>query len=61
MGIALLMQRHTDYVRCPDVVTIDIAPQVESSICLVRLKDVHPSVLSQSFWDFVQKEALPLP
>ena len=45
----LLMQRHTDYVRCPDVVTVDIAPQVESSICLVRLKDVHPNALGQSF------------
>ena len=55
------MQRHTDYVRCPDMVTIDIAPQVESSICLVRLKDVHPNTLGQSFWDFVQDEALPLP
>ena len=61
MGIALLMQRHTDYVRRPDVVTVDIAPQVESSICLVRLKDVHPNALGQSFWDFVQDEALPLP
>ena len=55
MGIALLMQRHTDYVRCPDVVTIDIAPQVESSICLVRLKDVHQR-LGSKLLGFVQDE-----
>ena len=29
MGVALLMQRHTDYVHLQDVVTIDISPRVE--------------------------------
>ena len=54
MGVALLMQRHTDYVHLQDVVTIDISPRVESTICLVRQKGVRPSRMGQSFWDFVK-------
>ena len=54
MGVALLMQRHTDYVHLQDVVTIDVSPRVESTICLVRQKVVHPSRMGQSFWDFVK-------
>lgn len=54
MGVALLMQRHTDYVHLQNVVTIDITPRVESTICLVRQKGVRPSRMGQSFWDFVK-------
>ena len=54
MGIALLMQRHTDYVHLQNVATIDITPRVESTICLVRQKGIHPSRYAQSFWAFVQ-------
>lgn len=54
MGIALLMKRHTDYVQNPDVVCIDIAPPVESSICLVRGKNKKPSALAREFWKFVE-------
>lgn len=55
MGIALLMKRHTDFVANPDVVCIDIAPLVESSICLVRRSDRGLSAQGQAFWDFVAK------
>lgn len=54
MGVALLMQRHTDYIHLKDVVTIDIAPRVESTICLVRQRNVPPSRMGQNFWDFVK-------
>lgn len=54
MGVALLMQRHTDYVHLQNVVTVDITPRVESTICLVRQKGIHSSRYAQSFWDFVQ-------
>ncbi len=54
MGVALLMQRHTDYVHLQNVVTIDITPRVDSTICLVRPKGVRPSRYAQSFWEFVQ-------
>ena len=54
MGVALLMQRHTNYVHLQDVVTIDVSPRVESTICLVRQKGIHPSRMGQSFWDFVK-------
>lgn len=54
MGIALLMKRHTDYVSNPDVVCIDVAPLVESSVCLVRRKDRTLSAQGQAFWDFVR-------
>lgn len=54
MGIALLMKRHTDYVQNSDVVCIDIAPLVESSICLVRDKNKKPSALAREFWKFVE-------
>lgn len=57
MGVALLMQRHTDYVHLQNVVTIDIAPRVESTICLVRQQGIRPSRMGQSFWDFVQSLA----
>lgn len=57
MGVALLMQRHTDYVHLQDVVTIDIVPRIESTICLVRQQSVRPSQLGQSFWDFVRSLA----
>ncbi len=57
MGVALLMQRHTDYVHLQDVVTIDIVPRIESTICLVRQQGVRPSRMGQSFWDFVQSLA----
>lgn len=52
MGIALLMKRHTDYVKNPQVVCIDIAPLVESSICLVRSRNRKRSALSRAFWEF---------
>lgn len=54
MGIALLMKRHTDYVRNPDVVCIPLEPRVESTVCLVRRKDRKPSALARRFWDFVR-------
>lgn len=57
MGVALLMQRHTDYVHLQNVVTIDIAPRVESTICLVRQQGIRPSRMGQSFWNFVQSLA----
>ena len=59
MGVALLMQRHTDYVHLQNVVTIDIAPRVESTICLVRQQGIRPSRMGQSFWNFVQSLADP--
>lgn len=60
MGCALLMQRHTDYVRSPDVVTVDIAPRVNSTICLVRLRAHKPSLLCQQFWRFAATSAGPM-
>lgn len=60
MGCALLMQRHTDYVRNPNVVTVDISPRVDSTICLVRLSDQTPSLLSQQFWRFAAASAEPM-
>lgn len=59
MGIALLMKRHTDYVQNPGVVCIDIAPLVESSICLVRGKNKKPSALAREFWKFVESHRPP--
>lgn len=53
MGIALLMRRHTDFVANPDVVTVDISPMVESSVCLIRRSDRKLSGPGQEFWDFV--------
>lgn len=55
MGIALLMKRHTDYVQNPQVVCIDVAPLVESSICLVRSRNRKPTALAREFWAFVAK------
>lgn len=56
MGIALLMRRHTDFVANPDVVTVDIAPMVESSVCLIRRSDRKLSGPGQEFWDFVSEK-----
>lgn len=56
MGVALLMKRHTDFVANPDVVCIDIAPVVESSICLVRKEGRSLSPSAQEFWDFVSEK-----
>ena len=53
MGIALLMKRHTDYVQNSQVVCIDVAPLVESSICLVRSRNRKASALAREFWKFV--------
>lgn len=53
MGIALLMKRHTDYVQNSEVVCIDVAPLVESSICLVRSRNRKSAPLAREFWDFV--------
>ncbi len=53
MGVALLMKRHTDYVANPDVVSTDIVPLVQSTICLVRRRDRTLTELAQRFWDFV--------
>lgn len=53
MGIALLMKRHTDYVPNSRVVCIDVAPLVESSICLVRSRNRKPSALAREFWVLV--------
>jgi hypothetical protein len=53
MGIALLMKRHTDYVANPDVVCIDIAPRVESTVCLVRRRQGKHSATATAFWRFV--------
>lgn len=53
MGIALLMKRHTDYVKSPEVVCLDIVPLVESSICLVRSRNRKHATLSREFWEFV--------
>jgi DNA-binding transcriptional LysR family regulator len=52
MGIALLMKRHTDYVPNPNVVCVDIAPPVESTICLVRRKSRPLSSMAKAFWSF---------
>lgn len=53
MGTALLMRRHTDFVANPDVVTVDISPPVESSVCLIRKHGQTLSDPGQEFWDFV--------
>lgn len=53
MGIALLMKRHTDYVQNSQVACMDVAPLVESSICLVRSKNRKSSALAGAFWEFV--------
>lgn len=53
MGVGLLMRRHTDFVANPEVVTVDITPTVESSVCLVCRSDRSLSSQGQSFWDFV--------
>lgn len=57
MGVALLMKRHTDYVACSDVVCLEIAPQVESAVCLARRKDCAPTAPARTFWDFVREES----
>lgn len=54
MGIALLMRRHIDYIQKPDVAVIDISPAVESSICLVRQKNLPMTDLANTFWCFVE-------
>lgn len=56
MGVALLMRRHTDYIANPEVVCLDIAPMVESTVCLVRKKGHKLSALAQRFWNFVANE-----
>lgn len=53
MGVGLLMRRHTDFVANPEVVTVDITPKVESSVCLVCRSDRSLSSQGQEFWDFV--------
>lgn len=58
MGIALLMKRHTDYVQNSKVVCIDVAPLVESSICLVRSRNRRTSALAREFWNFVAENRL---
>lgn len=53
MGVALLMRRHVDFAKNPDVVTIPLVPAVESAICLVRRKDRKLTPMGQEFWNFV--------
>lgn len=55
MGIALLMKRHTDYVRLESVVCIDIVPRVISDVCLVRRRAREISPMARGFWEFVRE------
>lgn len=57
MGVALLMQRHIDYIHSPDIVALDVVPRIESTICLTRLSIGSPGPLSIRFWDFVSASA----
>lgn len=58
VGIAMLMKRHTDYVQDPAVACIDIAPAVESTICLVRDSRQPMTTLAEAFWKFVAGNSL---
>lgn len=53
MGVALLMRRHTDYIANPEVVCLDVAPLVETTICLVRRRDRGLTPWAARFWEFV--------
>lgn len=53
MGVALLMERHAEYVGNPNVAAIEITPRVESAICLVRCKNGRITATGQEFWNYV--------
>ncbi len=50
-GIALLMQRHTEYLSCPTTVSIPLDPPVELPVCVARRKDDEPSGWTRLFLD----------
>lgn len=57
MGIALLMKGHTDYIHSENVVCLDVAPKVESSICLMRPSGKKCPRAAEIFWRELQAEA----
>ena len=53
MGNALLMKRHTDYFKNAGVVCVDLAPTVQSAICLAKIKNRNLSYAAKVFWDYI--------
>jgi len=48
-GIALLMQRHTEYLSGEDTVAIPLDPPVEFPVCVARMKNRELSVWAKTF------------
>ena len=57
MGIAILMRRHTDYLRSPDVACVDISPRVDSTICLIHRSDSRLSAPAVEFIRMLEEYA----
>jgi LysR family transcriptional activator of glutamate synthase operon len=53
MGIALLMERHTDYSKNAGVACIDVTPRVESAVCLAKIKSHKLSHAAEVFWNYI--------
>lgn len=53
MGISLLMRRHADYFKNKNVVSIDIEPTVESTVCLAKIKKHRLSPGAILFWNYI--------
>lgn len=57
MGIALLMNKHVDYVKHPSVISIKIVPEEINYICMIRLKNKRHSESASLFWNFIRQHA----
>jgi LysR family transcriptional activator of glutamate synthase operon len=54
MGVSLLMKRLTDYFKSPGVACINVTPEVESTICLAKLKSRKLSSAAKVFWNYIK-------
>lgn len=59
MGIALLMKRHTDYIKNSGVRAVAVAPAVESTVSLTKLRDRRLSRPVKLFWDYIDNSSPP--
>ena len=57
MGTALLMKGHTDYIKSPQVVCVEITPRISSTICLVRMSGRNLSAPARAFWEELSARA----